>query len=120
MITRKSIFGYCGSYPLTGQSAFFIITIKKPNVNTAGTFQQSASSRLNSFDSPTVLSLRTPRTSAFMLKFIHFSTIEELEQFVKEQPFDIIEHIHSYDIAEESEETKKFAGDTVFWAIRKK
>ena len=52
--------------------------------------------------------------------FIHFSTIEELEQFVKEQPFDIIEHIHSYDIAEESEETKKFAGDTVFWAIRKK
>lgn len=52
--------------------------------------------------------------------FLHFSTIDELEEFVSEQPFDIIEHIQSYNISEESEQTKKFAGDTVFWAIRKK
>lgn len=51
--------------------------------------------------------------------FIHFSTIDELEKFIKEQPFEIIEHVYSYDISEELEETKKFAGDTVFWAIRK-
>lgn len=51
--------------------------------------------------------------------FIHFSTIEELEKFVCEQPFEIVEHIPSYELAEESEETKKFAGDTVFWAIKK-
>jgi ubiquinone/menaquinone biosynthesis C-methylase UbiE len=52
--------------------------------------------------------------------FIHFSTIDELEKFVKEQPFDIIEHTYSYNIAEESQDTKNFAGDTVFWAVRKK
>ncbi len=52
--------------------------------------------------------------------FIHFSTIEELEEFICEQSFEIIEHTHSYDIADESEETRKFAGDTVFWSVKKK
>lgn len=51
--------------------------------------------------------------------FIHFSTIEELEEFIKEQPFEIIEHDYSYNISDESEQTKKFAGDTVFWVLRK-
>ena len=52
--------------------------------------------------------------------FIHFSTIEEMKDFINEQPFDIVEYTHSYDISEESEIIKEFAGDTVFWVIRKK
>ena len=51
--------------------------------------------------------------------FIHFSTIEEMKDFVKEQPFEIIEYNYSYNIAKENIETREFAGDTVFWVLRK-
>lgn len=51
--------------------------------------------------------------------FIHFSTIDELKEFICEQPFKIIEHDYSYNIAEENEKTKDFSGDTVFWVLQK-
>lgn len=51
--------------------------------------------------------------------FIHFSTIEEMKDFIKEQPFEIVEYNYSYNIAEENEITQEFAGDTVFWVLRK-
>ena len=51
--------------------------------------------------------------------FIHFSTIEEMKEFISEQPFEIIEFNHSYNIAEEFGKTKEFAGDTVFWILKK-
>ena len=52
--------------------------------------------------------------------FIHFSTVDEMKQFISEQPFDVVEFEYSYNIAEESEKTKEFAGDTVFWVLQKK
>lgn len=51
--------------------------------------------------------------------FIHFSTIEEMKDFINRQPFDIIEYNYSYNISDENETTHKFAGDTVFWILRK-
>ena len=52
--------------------------------------------------------------------FIHFSTIEELKKFIGQENFEILEYNHSYNIAAENDETKKFAGDTVFWILKKK
>lgn len=52
--------------------------------------------------------------------FIHFSTIDEMKDFIKEQPFEIVEYNYSYTIAEENKITHEFAGDTVFWILRKK
>lgn len=51
--------------------------------------------------------------------FVHFSNIEEMIDFVSQEDFEIIEYKKNTDIAEESEETKKFAGDTVFWIVKK-
>lgn len=51
--------------------------------------------------------------------FIHFSTIDEMKDFIKEQPFEIVEYNYSYTIAEENKITHEFAGDTVFWILRK-
>lgn len=51
--------------------------------------------------------------------FIHFSNIEEMKQFIKQEKFEIIEYNKLEDIAEESEKTKEFAGNTVFWVLRK-
>lgn len=51
--------------------------------------------------------------------FIHFSTIDELKEFLSEQPFEIIEYEYTYNIAEENEKTKDFAGNTVIWVIKK-
>ena len=51
--------------------------------------------------------------------FIHFSTIDEMKNFIKEQSFEIVEYNYSYDIAEENKITQEFAGDTVFWILRK-
>ena len=51
--------------------------------------------------------------------FIHFSTIDEMKDFIKEQPFEIIEYNYTYNIAQESEKTKEFAADTVFWILKK-
>lgn len=51
--------------------------------------------------------------------FIHFSTIDEMKKFIKEQPFEIVEYNYSYNIAEEEGKTKEFSGDTVFWVLKK-
>ena len=51
--------------------------------------------------------------------FIHFSTIDEMKEFIKEQPFEIVEYNYSYNIAEEEGKTKEFSGDTVFWVLKK-
>lgn len=51
--------------------------------------------------------------------FVHFSNIEEMIEFIKQEDFEIIEYKKSTNIAEESQKTKKFAGETVFWIIRK-
>lgn len=51
--------------------------------------------------------------------FCHFSNIEEMEEFVKQQNFQILEHTKSTKIAEENDVVKEFAGETVFWACKK-
>lgn len=51
--------------------------------------------------------------------FIHFSTIDEMKEFIKEQPFEIVEYNYSYNIAKEEGKTKEFSGDTVFWVLKK-
>ena len=51
--------------------------------------------------------------------FVHFSNIEEMKEFVKQEKFKILEYKKNTDIAFESEITKKFAGDTVFWVLKK-
>lgn len=54
------------------------------------------------------------------IAFVHFSNIEEMIDFIKQEDFEIIEYKKSTDIAEENEKTKAFAGTTVFWIVRKK
>ena len=51
--------------------------------------------------------------------FIHFSTIDEMKDFIEEQPFKIVEYNYSYNIAKEDPVTKEFADDTVFWILKK-
>ena len=51
--------------------------------------------------------------------FIHFSTIEEMKAFLEKENFKIVEYEYTYNLAEENEITKKFAGDTVFWVVKK-
>lgn len=53
------------------------------------------------------------------LCFVHFSSIEEMIDFVHQQNFEVLEYKKNTDIAEENEKTKEFAGDTVFWIVRK-
>lgn len=51
--------------------------------------------------------------------FIHFSTIDELKEFISEQPFKIVDYDYSYNISDENYITKEFSGDTVFWILQK-
>lgn len=51
--------------------------------------------------------------------FIHFSTIDEMKEFISNVNFEIEEYEYSYNIAEENDLTKNFSGDTVFWIIKK-
>jgi ubiquinone/menaquinone biosynthesis C-methylase UbiE len=51
--------------------------------------------------------------------FIHFSTIDELKEFIESTKFEIVMHEYSYNIAEENAQTEKFAGKTVFWVLQK-
>ena len=51
--------------------------------------------------------------------FLHFSNIEEMIAFIKQENFEILEYIKREDICEESEEVKEFSGSTWFWVIRK-
>lgn len=52
--------------------------------------------------------------------FVHFSNIEEMTNFVHQEDFEILEFIKNTEITEESEQTKEFSGDTVFWAVKKR
>lgn len=51
--------------------------------------------------------------------FIHFSTLDEMIDFVHNEKFEILEYEYSYNISDESGLTKEFAGDTVFWVLKK-
>lgn len=51
--------------------------------------------------------------------FVHFSNIEEMKDFIHQENFEILEYNKSIDIADEIEITKEFAGDTVFWVVKK-
>ena len=51
--------------------------------------------------------------------FIHFSTIEEMKDFISNQPFNIVEYDYSYNIAKEYGKTLEFSGSTVFWVLKK-
>lgn len=51
--------------------------------------------------------------------FIHFSSIEEMIEFINNTDFKIVEYVKSNDIAIENEKTKEFALDTVFWILQK-
>lgn len=53
------------------------------------------------------------------LCFVHFSSIDEMKEFIYQEKFEILEYKKNIDIAEESENTKNFAGDTVFWVVKK-
>jgi len=50
---------------------------------------------------------------------IHFSNIEEMKDFVHQQNFEILEYTKNTDIANETEQTKAFSGETVFWVVKK-
>lgn len=52
--------------------------------------------------------------------FVHFSNIEEMKEFVRQENFEILECIKREDICEEREEVKEFSGSTWFWALKKK
>ena len=52
--------------------------------------------------------------------FVHFSNIEEMQEFIYQEDFEILETTKSTDISEENEKTKEFANPTVFWVVKKK
>lgn len=51
--------------------------------------------------------------------FIHFSNINEMIEFIKQERFEIFEYIKREEICEEIEEVKEFYGSTWFWVIKK-
>ena len=51
--------------------------------------------------------------------FLHFSNVDEMIQFIKQENFEILEYIKREEICEEREEVKEFFGSTWFWVIRK-
>lgn len=51
--------------------------------------------------------------------FVHFSNIEEMIEFIKQENLEIVEYKKNTDISEESLERKAFAGNTVFWVVKK-
>ena len=51
--------------------------------------------------------------------FVHFSNIEEMQEFIHQENFEILDYKKNTDISEETEATKEFAGNTVFWIVKK-
>ena len=51
--------------------------------------------------------------------FVHFSSVNEMKEFINQRNFEILEHVKREDICEEREEVKEFSGSTWFWVIRK-
>ncbi len=52
--------------------------------------------------------------------FVHFSSIEEMKEFISQEDFEILEYISREQICEEREVVKTFSNDTVFWIIKKR
>lgn len=52
--------------------------------------------------------------------FVHFSSIQEMKDFINQENFEIVEHIKRENICEENEAVKEFSGSTWFWVLRKK
>lgn len=52
--------------------------------------------------------------------FVHFSSIEEMKEFIFQEDFEIVEYISRDQICDEREEVKKFSNNTIFWIIKKK
>ena len=51
--------------------------------------------------------------------FLHFSGLEEMKEFIKQENFEILEYIRREDICEETNEVKEFSGSTWFWIVKK-
>ena len=51
--------------------------------------------------------------------FVHFSSVNEMKEFINQKNFEIIEYIKRENICDERDEVKKFSGSTWFWIIRK-
>ncbi len=52
--------------------------------------------------------------------FVHFSSVQEMKDFISQENFEILEHIKRENICEENEVVKDFSGSTWFWVLRKK
>lgn len=52
--------------------------------------------------------------------FVHFSSIEEMKEFIFQEDFEILEYVSRDQICDEREEVKKFSNNTIFWIIKKK
>lgn len=51
--------------------------------------------------------------------FVHFSSVQEMKEFINQENFEIVEHIKRENICEENEIVKEFSGSTWFWVLRK-
>lgn len=51
--------------------------------------------------------------------FVHFSSIEEMKEFIHQENFEILEYIKREDICDENEQVKEFSSSTWFWVLRK-
>lgn len=51
--------------------------------------------------------------------FVHFSSIEEMKEFINQEDFEIIEYIARDEICEEREIVKEFCNNTIFWVVKK-
>ena len=51
--------------------------------------------------------------------FVHFSNVEEIKEFIRQENFEIIEYTKRENICEENEQVKEFSGYTWFWVLRK-
>lgn len=52
--------------------------------------------------------------------FVHFSSIEEMKEFIYQEDFEILGYAYRDQICNEREEVKNFSNNTVFWIIKKK
>lgn len=51
--------------------------------------------------------------------FVHFSSIEEMKEFINQCDFEILEYIARDNLCDEREEVKEFSNNTVFWIVKK-
>lgn len=51
--------------------------------------------------------------------FVHFSSVQEMREFISQENFEILEHIKRENICEENDVVKEFSGSTWFWVLKK-